>query len=367
MKMRILIIDDAAYFRLLVRHMLKRVLPEAVIEEYDPDELGRPDIDFQWSQFDVLLLDYKLGDEDGLDWFMAYKAMPGFPPTIMFTGEGNESLAVRAMKSGVEDYLTKNDLSPDRLATALKEAVESARQRQSNVRNTVAAQSGQSASNPWDLSATPDAIAGYHIDRKLGSGASASAYLARRQGDSKDVVLKVLNPELMDRKTLLQRFVSEYRIISSVKSRYVVDIYDQGFTEEFCYLSMEYLPKGDLRQRMEKGISPKQAIYYIAQLAVGVHGMHRAGIVHRDIKPENIMFRRDGTLAIVDFGIARHVEHEAGLTRQGEVYGTPHYISPEQISGQAADHRSDLYSLGVILYEMLAGVRPFQASSLYNL
>lgn len=375
----ILIIDDAAYFRLLVRHMLQSALPDATLTEYDPVSNGRPDEDFDWGQFDVLLLDYKLGDEDGIAWFKAYKHMPGFPATIIFTGEGNESIAVLAMKSGVDDYLTKVDLTVDKLKVAIVEAYEAIEERREQAAESVGAPGDSDHTilgNPEQLMAkvtgrdlllNPEVIPGYRVLDKLGSGATATAYLAERDEDGRRLVLKVLNAELMDNRTLFQRFLAEYRLIREIKSRYLVCISEQGFTEDHCFIVMEYFSGGDLRRRIDQGLEPSKALYFLAQLAVGLHALHGKGIVHRDIKPENIMFREDGSLALVDFGIARQMEHDAGLTRHGELFGTPHYISPEQLAGDVADFRSDLFSLGVILYEMLTGTRPFQADSLYNL
>lgn len=383
MSLNILIIDDAAYFRLLVRHMLQSVMPDAVLTEYDPVSAGRPDEHFDWSGYDVLLLDYKLGEEDGIAWFKTYRHMPGFPATIIFTGEGNESIAVLAMKAGVDDYLTKVDLTNDKLKAAIDEAYQNLLERRAQLASPAAMDSGANVvtdqtvlgvsadqvARPGsrDLLLNPEAIDGYRVLEKLGSGATATAYLAERDSDGRRQVLKVLNAELMDDRTLFQRFLAEYRMIREIKSRYLVSIVDQGFTEHYCYIVMEYFSGGDLRARIEQGIAPKKALFYLAQLAIGLHALHAKGIVHRDIKPENIMFREDGSLALVDFGIARQMEHDAGLTRHGELFGTPHYISPEQLGGEAADFRSDIFSLGVILYEMLVGDRPFQADSLYNL
>jgi len=119
MKPRILIIDDSAYFRTLVRHLLASCIPGAKLTEYDPKMSGKPGVDFAWDDYDVLLLDYKLGEEDGLAWFQEFSARESFPPTILFTGEGNEKLAVHAIKQGVSDYLPKDKLSPATLKESL--------------------------------------------------------------------------------------------------------------------------------------------------------------------------------------------------------------------------------------------------------
>ena len=126
---------------------------------------------------------------------------------------------------------------------------------------------------------------------------------------------------------------------------------------------MEHLPGGDLKTRIAEGISPEFAVGYLADIAQGLEAVHNAGVVHRDLKPTNIMFRDDGSLALTDFGLSRSSEDVASLTTSGEILGTPMYMSPEQGTGEVADARSDLYSAGIMFYEMLVGERPFTAPS----
>jgi serine/threonine protein kinase len=124
---------------------------------------------------------------------------------------------------------------------------------------------------------------------------------------------------------------------------------------------MEYFQRGDLRGRIAKGIEPPQAVQYLSQMAAALQVVHEVGVLHRDLKPGNIMERADGSLALIDFGLAKHTEVNVEMTGTGEIFGTPYYMSPEQGHGQSLDERSDLYSLGVIFYEMLTGKKPFLA------
>jgi serine/threonine protein kinase len=126
---------------------------------------------------------------------------------------------------------------------------------------------------------------------------------------------------------------------------------------------MEYFSRGDLRARIAQGVRAEEAIAYVKQIAAALQAIHEAGIVHRDLKPDNLMLRRDGSLALVDFGIAKHVSMLITDTAHGEVVGTPYYLSPEQAMGRPVDQRCDLYSLGLILYEMLSGAKPYHAQS----
>jgi len=136
-----------------------------------------------------------------------------------------------------------------------------------------------------------------------------------------------------------------------------------GVADDHAYIAMEYFPAGDLRKRMREPMSIEQALDYAEQIARALAAVHEIGILHRDLKPGNIMLRNDGSLALIDFGLAKHVLRTADITAAGTIFGTPYYISPEQGHGDDVDARSDLYSLGIIFYEMLTKQRPYVASS----
>jgi serine/threonine protein kinase len=126
---------------------------------------------------------------------------------------------------------------------------------------------------------------------------------------------------------------------------------------------MEFLGGGDLKQRIKKGVKEEQAVRYVKQIASALSRIHDVGILHRDLKPGNIMLRADDSVALIDFGLARRMRLRMELTDEGEIFGTPYYMSPEQGHGAAVDHRSDIYSLGVIFYELLTGQKPFRADT----
>ncbi|OGA02751.1 MAG: hypothetical protein A3H35_14290 [Betaproteobacteria bacterium RIFCSPLOWO2_02_FULL_62_17] len=180
-------------------------------------------------------------------------------------------------------------------------------------------------------------------------------------------MLKILNARPADDPELFQRFAQEFMLISSAQHNNVVKIHDYGFTDAYAFIAMEYMPKGTLKDAIEKGLSERQALSVMAQLAGGLRELHSRGIIHRDLKPANIMVRDDGTMAIADFGIAKKLQDAAEQTRHGELFGTPYYLAPELIEGQPASERSDLYSLGVIFYEMLTGRKPFEAEAISEL
>jgi serine/threonine-protein kinase PpkA len=201
-------------------------------------------------------------------------------------------------------------------------------------------------------------ISGYSLLQLIGEGGQARVYLAERDHDGLRVALKVLDRGLHQDSVFLERFVREYKLGASIEHDYVARIYDQGFAGDFPYIAMEYLPSGSLFQRMKEGIiKPRGALRITAQVARALDAIHSHGIVHRDLKPANILFRADGRPVIADFGLARNLTVDSTLTVSGRLLATPRYMSPEQCRGKPVDFRSDLYSLGVILYEMLTGER----------
>jgi CheY-like chemotaxis protein len=360
--MRALVIDDSADFRLLASRFIRLEWPEAAVTEHDPATDGEPPRDFPWSRFDVILLDYDLGGPDGISWLRKWPRRE-IPPVIMLTGAGNEDVAVRALKSGAVDYVRKDDLSRKRLGDAIREAVGTGGQQTmpaAGAHRTLPIAEIEARSAGTGVDALR--ISGYRTLRKLGEGSSASVYLCESAARGGLAVLKVLDGGLSQEREYLARFIAEYGIVSSIDSPHVVRIYDQGFTSEHAFLAMEYLSGGDLKARLDGALPPATAMRYFSQIAKALIAIHAAGIVHRDLKPQNILFRDDDTLAIADFGIARNTL-ATRMTLEGEVLGTPLYMSPEQARGLDVDARSDLYGAGVILYHMLAGRPPFSEGS----
>jgi class 3 adenylate cyclase/CheY-like chemotaxis protein/predicted Ser/Thr protein kinase len=209
-------------------------------------------------------------------------------------------------------------------------------------------------------------IKGYRVLAKIGEGGMSSVYLAEEQSRARRVVLKVLKGRRGDDDSLWKRFFQECAIVSAIDHRNVVRIYDQGFGDELAYIAMEYLGGGSLRELMNRGLSPRQAMSLLSQAASGLAEIHHCGIVHRDIKPANLMLR-EGVLVLTDFGVAKRLDGSAGQTLHGEILGTPYYLSPEQAQGEPVTTRTDLYSLGVIFYEMLTGRRPYAGGTILEI
>jgi serine/threonine-protein kinase PpkA len=210
-------------------------------------------------------------------------------------------------------------------------------------------------------------IPGYRIERELGHGGMAIVYLALQESLHRHVALKVIKPILTTDEEFAQRFLREGRIIAQLSDPHIVTVYDIATHDNTYYLSMEYLSGGTLQQRIREGLPLEEARAIARAIASALNYAHRRGIIHRDIKPQNILFRENGAPVLTDFGIAKTLGSTTVMTRTGLSLGTPRYMSPEQIRGQQVDARADLYSFGVLFYEMLTGNVPFTADDSFAL
>ncbi len=353
--MRILIIDDDPDLRSLLGHYIKQRWPSAVVDEYDPLDHDFPGKDFPLGSYQALILDYMLGRGDGLDWLARLKQRPDCPKVLFLTGAGNESIAVRAMKAGADDYQRKQELTRERLLASVHELTADVLEKTASP-ELAARMEGNSLGAKIQ-------IPGIKVLRLIGEGGMARVYLASRDGDDEPLVVKILRREVLSNKTALARFMEEYTLVESIHSRHVARVYRHGKSEEHAYLVMEFFEGGDLNKRLAgKPIDPLEALRIFRELMFALGEIHEKGILHRDLKPQNLMFREDGTLALLDFGIAKQID-AIDRTHQGEVLGTPRYMSPEQVQGRALDLRTDIYSAGVLLYQMLTGRHLFDGDT----
>lgn len=217
-----------------------------------------------------------------------------------------------------------------------------------------------------DRYTAPVNIPGYQVIATIGEGGMATALLAVQTSLGRKVVLKLMDARQRDGAEAVERFLNEGRVVASLSHPNIVHIYDVGITGDQVYLSMEYLEGGDLKTRIGQPFAPRDALEIICQVALGLNVAHSNGIVHRDVKPANILFRKDGTPVLSDFGIAKRLMVDQELTSTGVFLGSPNYMAPEQAQPGTLDGRADIYALGVILYEMLTGTKPYQSESVLD-
>ncbi len=347
-----MIIDGQADFRRVLAHHITTHWPDAIISTYDPTATGHLPEEFSGAGNDVVLLGNALGDRDSLEVLQQFVRRLGFPPIVFFGAEVEES---RALNVGAERFFYRDQLRHNALIVGISDILQSHRRVAST--GSLFVGDDKAGINPL--------IRGYRFVRKLSASSHSAVYLAKKESSGQDVVLKVLQqvPDVVDSIGAFDRFLQEYELIADIDHPNIVKIFDLGVGDDHAHIVMEYLNGGDLKQRIAAGIDEADAVRYLQQIASALAQIHEVGILHRDLKPGNVMLRKDGSIALIDFGLAKRMRLQLEITGSGEIFGTPYYMSPEQGHGNGIDLRSDIYSLGIIFYEMLTGEKPFRADT----
>lgn len=353
--MRILIVEDEAN----IRDNVVRILRMEGFEVLEAED-GRIGLDVARAhQPELILSDIMMPGLDGYELLEALRADPRTVaiPFIFLSARTERSDQRKGMNLGADDYLGKpfsRDELMDAVRSRMKRMQAIAQLAPAESTMPPGAQSGNRA---------PIHINGYHIQKPLGSGGMSDVFLAVRERDGLQVALKILDTQANTDTSFLNRFIQEYALLEQINHPNVARIFDHGFTDAHAFITMEYFTHGDIRQRMARGMSPFDALAVVLQVALALSQIHALGIVHRDVKPDNLMLRADGSVALIDFGVAKHAK-QLEHTQHGQIVGSPYYMSPEQAAGQPVSPASDMYALGVIFFEMIAGYRPFVAEQL---
>ena len=353
--MRLLVIAARADYRLLVRKHVEIEWPDANLVEHRLGEDPPLDAQFAAVGFDAVII-------VGVPPAVAAEALaagllakPEFAPIVLLLlrdAPDPEPAAVRGLHR-----LYGRKIDRDRLIKAIMTA---SREHKQNL----AMQRGQPEfEQRYRFGSVM--IRGHRCIRQVGSGGMCTIYLAESERAGTLVVLKVFNqvPDISERIVSFDRFLQEYEIVAGLKHRNIVRIYDLGIADDHAYIAMEHFPAGDLRHRMKTPLLPATALKFLEQIASALDAIHSVGVLHRDLKPANVMLRVDGSVCLIDFGLAKANEMDVSLTGTREIFGTPYYMSPEQGHAEEIDGRSDLYSLGVMFYEMLTGQKPYTGAT----
>lgn len=419
MKYRILTIDCHAQHRQVLRHLVQKIFPDVHLEEYDPGIDGEPE-HINWADYQLLILDNRQGEADGIDWFERYRQEKGFPATIFMSSyknpnEMDEAMSrdiVRAMKLGAKDFLFKRTIRSKQLvrhiSTVLeqygyqpplqktaaafvqdvlqripdetseigdKEAVEDlsptdqlvlATQDTQHEINLAMAMLHGAEEWPFDFK---DILAGravigrYKITAYLEKGEHTTTFKAVHQPNNQAVLLKMLTFQSVGDGDIAEKCQSMLQDVLTWDHPNLIQWQDFQLYDARLVVAQEILQGESLAARLAKcGVTEDMAIDYTAQLMSALEKIHAAGFYIGNLSPENIMFRDTGTPVVTDIGVFRRL-HAMNNIAADPVSKNPAYASPEHIQGRRIDSRSDLYALGIILYEMLAGHPPYYKGS----
>lgn len=346
--MKILVVDDET----AVRSNLVRMLRLEGFEVIEASE-GRSGLELALRELpDLVISDVLMPVMNGHQLLEALRAnvLTATIPVVFLTALTDRLDRRQGMNLGADDYLGKPFTRDDVL-----DAVNARIRRVKALEKSI----------PSAVEPSPAVqVKGYRIVQRLGGGGMSEVFLAERESDGQQLALKLLDTRSQDQARMLDRFIQECELLEKIDHPNVARVFGHGFTDSHAFITMEYFAHGDVRTRMEKGFSPFEALVIAMQVALALSQIHAQGIVHRDVKPANLMLRDDGSVALIDFGVAKNAHQHLEHTQHGEIVGSPYYMSPEQAAGKPVSPASDIYGLGAIFYEMVTGKRPYTADSM---
>ncbi|MGO9802667.1 MAG: protein kinase domain-containing protein [Steroidobacteraceae bacterium] len=356
--MRVLLIEEDARRCARIRERLVSWRPHARLTVHSPVTQGALAPEFLAQGYDAVLLAAEWpGGGRGLDWARELAGRAGFAPLVLLRNGSDAATAGDAASLGAWT-VSGAQLEGEEFTRVLIAAEQRAAHARALFRSSSAGREAQRFGDAF--------IRGYRRIRRLHAGRLTDLYVGESERAGTLVALKVARDRQDEREPadVFGRFLQEYEITQRIDAPGVVRLYDLGVSDEHAWVVMEYFPVGDLRRRMRAAaVSPREALLYSIEVARALESVHAAGVLHRDLKPGNVMLRADGSIALIDFGLSKDTALAADVTDSGTIFGTPHYMSPEQGHAEPIDVRSDLYSLGVMLFEMLTGAKPYRADN----
>jgi eukaryotic-like serine/threonine-protein kinase len=356
--LRILVLSDDAQVGRWLQHRIEALRDDCALTIDSYEAFERRLATSGTDEFDTLFAVLGFEPEEtaaSFAWLDRIKGVPGSPQLVVVAEDGDELSAVQCMRRGAVDYLPRKQISNELLDASLASCVELRRRPVTPAAAAGAARTRGDAAPLGTLKTPRDLIPRYMLLDTLGESQRATVYLAHSAALNRNVALKV--SRVVENEE--PQFAREYETVGAIRHQNVVDIYDYGMHEGREFIAMEYFPCGDLKARLQNPVCAQEALDYLHRIAAALAVVHAQGVLHRDLKPPNIMLREDGQVVLIDFGLAKSIENATRSTAAGVLRGSPYYMSPEQAQGEELDGRSDLYSLGVIFYEMLTGAKPY--------
>jgi tRNA A-37 threonylcarbamoyl transferase component Bud32/ActR/RegA family two-component response regulator len=355
-----LIVNDDLEIRLKLAALLRKTELNV-----DADTIGRAGLDglaterLRGYAAVLLIVEFAPATADSEPFSILHKIRSRAPqlPVFIFARGGDERCAAKAIKTGAADYWPIHAVDLHELRGALQPY---------SGADSAGASAAPGANPAPAIGWSPPQVAGYRVLKKIAHSSAATVYLASNDELAQPVALKVqaIKGSRSVSEADRQRFARECEILSSLNHRSIADVVDFGITDEYLFLALEYFPCGSLRERMKNPITEDEALAYARQIGEALQVVHSAGVIHRDLKPSNLMLTDHNRVVLIDFGSARAPLLAGSLTRSDLRTGTPYYMSPELIDGRDPDERGDLYGLGIVLFEMLAGTLPFRGNNL---